>query len=73
MEFNLVKCEVQHFVKLNQDLHCKWMGPGKNRESKSTGTQFPESADTVDKMVRKAFGMLGFIGQGTEYRRDIVL
>ena len=79
MEFNLDKCEVMHFGRLNQGRTYSVNGRalGRVTEQRDLEVQVHSSVKVesqVDRMVKKAFGMLGFMGQNIEYRSwDILL
>lgn len=65
MECNSDKCELMHFGKSNQSwtsIVCGWVL--ESVESKETEGYGPEP----DKVEKKVFGMLTFIGVGIEYR-----
>eukprot|EP00061_Rhincodon_typus_P000805 g12800.t1 len=72
MEFNIGKCEVLHFGKSNQGR--SFMVKAKTLrsvvEQRDLGIQVHGSLkeeSQVDRAVKKAFGTLAFISQGTEY------
>ena len=79
MEFNLDKCEVMHFDRLNQGRTYSVNGRALRRVTKQRdlGVQVHSSLKVesqVDRVVKKAFGMLGFSGQNVGYRSwDILL
>ena len=79
MEFNLDKCEVMHFGRLNQGRTYSVNGGalGRVTEQKDLGVHVHSSLKVeskVDRVVKKAFGILGFIGQNIEYRSwDVLL
>ena len=79
MEFNLDKCEVMHFGRLNQGRTYSVNGRalGGVTEQRDLGIQVHSSLKVeaqVDRVVKKAFSMLGFIGQNIEYRSwDVLL
>ena len=79
MEFNLDKCEVMHFGRLSQGRTYSVNGRvlGRVTEQRNLGVQVHSSLKVesqVDRVVKNAFGMLGFIGQNIEYRSwDILL
>ena len=73
MEFNLDKYEVMHFGRSNSDGSYKING----RTVRSIDTQRDlrvqvhrslKVAAQVEKVVKKAYGMLAFIGRGIEYK-----
>ena len=73
MEFNLDKCEVMHFGRSNQARTYSVNGRALGRviEQRDLGVQVHSSLKVesqVDRVVKKVFGMLGFIGQNIEYR-----
>ena len=73
MEFNLDKCEVMHFGRLNQGRTYSVNGRvlGRVTEQRDPGVHVHSSLKVelqVDRVVKKAFSMLGFIGQNIEYR-----
>ena len=79
LEFNLDKCEVMHFGRLIQRRTYSVNGRtlGRVIEQRDLGVQVHSSLKVelqVDRMVKKAFGMLDFIGQNIEYRSwDVLL
>ena len=79
MEFNLDKCEKMHFDRLNQGRTYSVNGRalGRVTEQRDRGVHVHSSLKVesqVDRVVKKAFGMLGFIGQNIEYRSwDVLL
>ena len=79
MEFNLDKCEVMHFGRLNQGKTYSVNGKtlGRVIEQRDLGVKVHRSLEVesqVDRVVKKVFGMLGFIGQNIEYRSwDVLL
>ena len=78
MVFNLDKCEVMHFGRLNQCRTYSVNGRalGRVTEQRDLGVQVDSSLKVesqVDRVVKKAFGMLGFICQNIEYRSWDVL
>ena len=79
MEFNFNKCEVMHFGRLNQGRTYSVNGRALVRvtEQRDLGVQVHSSLKVesqVDRVVKKAFGMLGFIDQNIEYRSwDVLL
>ncbi|MBB6707133.1 reverse transcriptase family protein [Proteus mirabilis] len=73
MEFNSDKCEVLHFGKANLSRTYTLNGKvlGSVAEQRDLGVQVHSSLKVesqVDRIVKKAFGMLSFIGQSIEYR-----
>ena len=84
MEFNFDICEVMHFGRSNQGR--TYSVNHRNRNGRALG-RFIEQRDLavqvhsslkvesqVDRMVKKAFSLLGFIGQNIEYRSwDVLL
>ena len=79
MEFNLDKCEVMHFGRLNRGRTYSVNGRALRRviEQRDLGVHVHSSLKVesqVDRVVKKAFGMLGFIGLNIEYRSwDVLL
>jgi len=79
MEFILHKCEVMDFGRSNQDRTCSVHGRTLVRvieKKRSLGTIHSSFnvQSQVDRMVEKAFSMLGFIGQNIEYKSwDVLL
>ena len=78
MEFNLGKCKVMHFGRLNQGRTYSVNGRalGRITEQRDLGVHVHSSLKVesqVDRVVKKAFGMLDFIGQNIEYRSWDVL
>ena len=79
MEFNLDKCKVMHFGRSNQGRTYSVNGRvlGRVIEQRYPGVQAHSSLKMelqVDRVVKKAFGMLGFIGQNIKYRSwDVLL
>ena len=79
MEFYLDECEVIHFGRSNQDRTYSFNGRVLWRvtEQKDLGVQVHSSLKVesqVDRVVKKAFSMLGFISQNIEYRSwDVLL
>ena len=78
MEFNLDKCVVMHFGRLNQGRTYSVNGRalGRVAEQRDLGVHVHSSLKVesqVDKVVKKAFSMLGFISQNIEYRGCDVL
>ena len=79
MEFNLDKCKVMHFGRLNQGRTYSVNGRalGRVTEQRDLGVHVHSSLKVesqVDRVVKKAFSMLGFIGQNIEYRSwDVLL
>eukprot|EP00061_Rhincodon_typus_P007668 g29601.t1 len=79
MEFNPDKCEVLYFQRVN--VKEKYTDNG--RTLNSTGVQrdlgievhsFLKVATEIDRVVKKAYGMLVFIGRGSEYKsQDVML
>ena len=73
------KCEVMHFGRSNQGRTYSVDGRalGKVIEQRGLGVHVHSSLKVepqVDRVVKNAFGMLGFIGQNIEYRSwDILL
>eukprot|EP00061_Rhincodon_typus_P016807 g45209.t1 len=73
MEFNIDKCEVLHLGKSNQGWSFMVNGRAIRSvaEQRHLGVQVHGSLKVdsqVDRTVKKAFGTLAFISQGTEYR-----
>eukprot|EP00061_Rhincodon_typus_P009573 g33185.t1 len=73
MEFNLDKCEVLHFGEANKGMTYTFNGRALRRvtELRNLGVQVRSSLKVepqVDRVVKKAFGTLAFIGQCIEYR-----
>ena len=73
MEFNPDKCEVMHFGRSNTDR--KYTVNGRTLKSidrqRDLGVQIHRSlkvAMQVEKVVKKAYGMLAFIGWGIEFK-----
>jgi len=78
MEFNLVKWEVIHFVRLNQGRTYSDNGRTLWRviEQRDRGVHVHRSLKVeskLDRVLETAFSMLGFIGQNVEYRSWNVL
>ena len=79
MEFNAEKCEVIHFGKSNRAIEYRANGRtlGSVDEQRDLGVYVHRSLKVgtqVDKVVKKAYGVLAFIGRGIEFRsRDIML
>ena len=79
MAFNLDKCEVMHFGRSHQGRTYSVNGRvlGRVIEQRDLGVQVHSSLKVesqVDRVVKRAFGILGFIGQDIEYRNwDILL
>ena len=72
MEFNLDKCEVMHFGRLNlgRTYSANGRALGRVLEQRDLGVQVHSSLkmeSQVDRVV-KAFSMFGFIGQNIDYR-----
>ena len=73
MEFNPDKCEVIHFGRNNLESEYVMNGRtlGKTDEQRDLGVKVHKSlkaAGHVDRVVKKAFGMLAFISRGIEYK-----
>ena len=73
MASNLDKCEVMHFGRSNTD--SKFTVNGRTFKSidrqRDLGVQVHRSlqvAMQVEKVVKKAYGMLAFIGRGIEFK-----
>jgi len=78
MELNLDKCKVMHFGRSNQGRTYSVNGGalGRVAEQRDLVVQVHCSLKVesqMDKVVKKAVGMLGFIGQNIEYRSCDVL
>ena len=73
IEFNLDNCKVMHFGRSNQGRIYSVNGRvlGRVREQRDLGAQVHSCLKVesqVDRVVKKAFGVLGFIGQNIEHR-----
>ncbi|PLS49478.1 hypothetical protein CYV29_15670, partial [Carnobacterium maltaromaticum] len=73
MEFNQGKCEVMHFGRSNSRVNYTVNGKvlGKIDVQRDLGVQVHCSlkvATQVNRVVKKAYGMLSFIGRGIEYK-----
>ena len=73
MEFNLDKCEVMHFGRSHKGRTYSVNGRALGRviEQRDLGVHVHSSLKVesqVDRVVKKAFSMLGFIGHNIEYR-----
>eukprot|EP00061_Rhincodon_typus_P015981 g43948.t1 len=72
MEFNLDKCEVLHFGKASQGrtytLNGKVLGSVTEQRPWTAGHSSLKVDSQVDRIVKKAFGVLAFIGQCIEYK-----
>ena len=73
VEFNLDKCEVMHYGRSNQGRTYSVNGRALGRvvEQRDLGVQIHSSLNMesqVDRVVKAAFSMLGFIGQNIEFR-----
>ena len=69
MEFNPDKCEVMHFGRSNTDR--KYTVNKSIDRQRDLGVQVHRSlkvATQVEKVVKKAYDMLAFIGRGTEFK-----
>ena len=73
MEFNPDKCEVMHFGRSHTDR--KYTVNGRTLKSidreRDLGVQVHRSMNVamqVEQVVKKAYGMLAFIGRGTEFK-----
>ncbi|XP_059510326.1 adenylate kinase 2, mitochondrial isoform X1 [Stegostoma tigrinum] len=79
MEFNLDKCEVMHFGRsnLNAEYRIKGRILGSVEEQRDLGVQVHSSLKVptqVDKVVKKAYGVLAFINRGIEFKsREVML
>eukprot|EP00061_Rhincodon_typus_P005366 g24787.t1 len=73
IEFNLDKCEVLHFGKANQGKTYTFNGKvlGSVAEQRDFGVlvhSYLKAESQVDRIVKKVFSTLAFIGQSIEYR-----
>ena len=71
LAFNLDKCKVMHFSRLNQGRTYSVNGRalGRVTEQRDLGVYVHSSLKVesqVDRVVKKAFSILGFIGQNIE-------
>ena len=78
MEFNVDKCEVIHFGKNNRNMEYTANGKilGSVDEQMDLGVHVHRSlkvATQVDRVVKKAYGVLAFIGRGIEFRSHEVM
>jgi len=79
MEFNVEKCEVMHFGRNNKCVEYRANGRTLNSvdEQRDLGVYVHRSlkvGSQVDKVVKKAYGVLAFIGRGIEFRsRNVML
>ncbi|XP_060710826.1 uncharacterized protein LOC132835701, partial [Hemiscyllium ocellatum] len=78
MEFNVAKCEVVHFGRNNKmmDYWANGRLLGSVDEQRDLGVHVHRSlkvATQVNSAVRKAYGVLGFIGRGIEFRSPEVM
>ena len=79
MEFSLDKCEVMHLGRTNQMTEYRINGQLLKSvdEQRDLGIQIHtplKVAAQVDRVVKKAYGMLGFIHRGIEFKsREVML
>ncbi|WP_221627760.1 reverse transcriptase domain-containing protein, partial [Proteus mirabilis] len=78
MEFNVAKCEVIHFGKSNKKMGYWANGRilGSVDEQRDLGVHVHRSlkvATQVNSAVKKAYGVLAFIGRGIEFRSPEVM
>ena len=78
MEFNVEKCEVIHFGRNNRCVEYRANGRTLNSvdEQRDLGVCVHRSlkvGNQVDKVVKKAYGVLAFIGRGIEFRSRSVM
>ena len=78
-EFNPEKCEVVYFGRTNSKAEYNVNGRilGSVEEQKDLGVHVPRSlkvASQVDRVVKKAYGVLGFISRRIEFKsRDVMM